>query len=108
MPKEAVEATNEVINGIIEDAGLAPSEQAREATADRFKRRQFRPKELARSGRSFRAEAGHLEHLVKVEKLPGHLDVGQAKARIQDLRHQSYEVSQARVAVNELVVAWSR
>ena len=93
MPREAVEATNEAIGDDIPgDAGI--SEARREASGDRFKRRQDRQLPLQRSGRSLRNEAQLLQHQIRRGTIPR----GRRrwpKARVKELIQKSYAVSQA-------------
>ena len=108
MPPEAVEATNETVSGVIRDLGGAGiSDEAREADADRFKRRATRPKELPASGHSLRREARALQHQIQNKQIHEQ-DVEEARVKIEELLARADSVSQARGAVNELVIAWSR
>ena len=102
MPPEAIEATNETISGVIRDTearevigGAGVSKARREASDDRYKRREVRPPKLPRSAASLRKDAKRLEHLIKVHKLPEHLDVDTARARAKALYQKSHEISEA-------------
>ena len=108
MPSDAVEATNCTVNGVIQDRdGAGISKEAREADADRFKRRATRPKELPASGHSLRREARALQRKLQYEQIHEQ-DVEEARVKIEELLARADSVSQARGAVNELVIAWSQ